>query len=69
LLNYEHKQALILEDIGGISLQDFNKKYQFSLEEFLTIAIQIAGTLEKLHEQNIIHKDIKPKNIIIGLTH
>ncbi|MEJ6485776.1 protein kinase, partial [Nostoc punctiforme UO1] len=41
---------------------------QLQLTEFLAIAIQLADTLGKLHDNQIIHKDIKPTNIIINPT-
>ncbi|AFZ04060.1 ATP-binding sensor histidine kinase [Calothrix sp. PCC 6303] len=40
----------------------------FSLSDFLTIAIQIASTLDFLHHKRVIHKDIKPGNILIKPT-
>ncbi|MBD2570487.1 trifunctional serine/threonine-protein kinase/ATP-binding protein/sensor histidine kinase [Anabaena lutea] len=63
---YGNSYALILEDIGGISLNQYANSQPLSLELFLTIAIPITKALEFLYQQNIIHKDIKPKNIIIN---
>jgi serine/threonine protein kinase len=57
--------ALILEDIGGESLKQFFANVRLALSNFLAIAIQLATPLEQLHQHNIIHKDIKPKNVII----
>ncbi|MCC5637523.1 AAA family ATPase [Nostoc sp. CHAB 5844] len=72
LENYRNGYALIMEDFGGISLKDWgrhNKVLQESgvtLKEFFHIAIAIAFTLEGLHRNRIIHKDIKPSNILIN---
>ncbi|MBE9005117.1 AAA family ATPase [Fortiea sp. LEGE XX443] len=72
LENYRNGYALIMEDFGGISLKDWgrqNKVLQESgvtLKEFFHIAIAIASTLEGLHRSRIIHKDIKPANILIN---
>jgi PAS domain S-box-containing protein len=58
--------TLIVEDFGGKSLYAFLKNNPLNLTEFLAIAIQLAETLGKLHQNNLIHKDIKPQNIIIN---
>lgn len=56
--------ALIMEDIGGETLQKILETRKVSLEEFLNIAIRITGLLGELHGESIIHKDINPHNII-----
>ncbi|EAW36875.1 ATP-binding sensor histidine kinase [Lyngbya sp. PCC 8106] len=68
----EQRLMLVMEDLGGVSLsQHLNQRDTpwgndtNSLTEFLQIALQIAETLEQLHHHKIIHKDIKPHNIII----
>ncbi len=67
LLNYRNGLALILDDMGGISLKQYlEQKSPLSLKEFLSIAIQLATTLGELHQRQIVHKDIKPQNIIIN---
>ncbi|MEH1821250.1 MAG: AAA family ATPase [Nostoc sp.] len=74
LENYRNSYVLVMEDFGGISLQDWRledkgkKENWLSLNEFFPIAIKIASTLEKLHRDRIIHKDIKPANILINST-
>jgi PAS domain S-box-containing protein len=66
LINYQNSLALIIEDIGGESLNHILKNQPIPLEEFLRLALQITETLGQIHQNNIIHKDIKPKNIIIN---
>ena len=58
--------ALIIEDFGGQSLTHFLASNKPDLTTFLNIAIAIAKSLGQLHEKQIIHKDIKPQNIIIN---
>ena len=58
--------ALILEDFGGESLSEYLSKNQLSLHQFFAIAITLADILSQLHSIPIIHKDIKPSNIIIN---
>ncbi len=57
---------MILEDFDGKSLRVFLSSRAIAIKEFLAIAIQLAETLGELHQKNIIHKNIKPQNIIIN---
>ncbi|BAY92904.1 MULTISPECIES: trifunctional serine/threonine-protein kinase/ATP-binding protein/sensor histidine kinase [unclassified Tolypothrix] len=59
---------LIMEDFGGISLKEYFSKNQsfISVEEFLAIAIALCDILNLLYHERIIHKDIKPSNILIN---
>ncbi|MBD2490125.1 ATP-binding sensor histidine kinase [Aulosira sp. FACHB-615] len=74
LENYRNGYVLVMEDFGGISLKEWRlEKYKIgesdlSLNEFFNIAIKITTTLELLHRHRIIHKDIKPANILIHPT-
>ncbi|MFN6483985.1 MULTISPECIES: AAA family ATPase [unclassified Nostoc] len=67
---YQNGYALIMEDFGGISLKDYftskQTRYIVSSEEFLEIAIALCNTLDVLYRARIIHKDIKPANILIN---
>ncbi|MBE9224226.1 AAA family ATPase [Phormidium sp. LEGE 05292] len=65
LKDYQHSLALVLEDFPGITLKDFISSQTNTLIDFLKIAIDLAQTLGELHENHIIHKDIKPHNILI----
>ncbi|MBE9226544.1 AAA family ATPase [Phormidium sp. LEGE 05292] len=66
LENYQNGLALILEDFGQPSLKWFISNNSINLTEFLQIAIQVVAALEKIHQKNIIHKDIKPHNILVA---
>ena len=67
---YQNGYALVMEDFGGISLKDYftsiERRYISSLQEFLEIAIALCNTLDILYRERIIHKDIKPANILIN---
>jgi serine/threonine protein kinase len=65
---YRNGYALIVEDFGGISLQEWTGKGKTvpSLVEFFQIAIDLSNTLDILYRHRIIHKDIKPANILIN---
>ncbi|MEG4444399.1 AAA family ATPase [Microcoleus sp. AT9_B5] len=65
---YRNGYALVMEDFGGISLHEWGvkRKNALSLREFLEIAIALCNTLDILYRDRIIHKDIKPSNILIN---
>lgn len=64
--SYQSGLALILSGFEGETLKNFLTKKNLQLNIFLHIAIQLASTLAQLHQANIIHKDIKPDNILIN---
>ncbi|MDZ8183656.1 MAG: AAA family ATPase [Nostoc sp. ChiSLP02] len=65
---YHNGYAFVMEDFGGISLKEWRVgNQQFSISNFLTVAIAITTILEALHRHRVIHKDIKPTNILINL--
>lgn len=66
LENYGNGLALVMEDFGANSLKDYIDAHPLSLGEFFAIAIQITQTLEQLHQNRIVHKDIKPANLLIN---
>ncbi len=57
--------ALIMDDWGGVSLKDYSQHHPLDLPQILAIAIQVAQILHDLHQQRVIHKDIKPANLLI----
>ncbi|MEG4505480.1 AAA family ATPase [Microcoleus sp. F6_B4] len=65
---YQNGYALVMEDFGGISLYEWDRKDKntLSLTEFLQIAIALCDSLDILYRERIIHKDIKPSNILIN---
>ncbi|NEP58703.1 MAG: AAA family ATPase [Symploca sp. SIO2G7] len=65
LERHNNGYALVMLDQGAISLPNYWQQSEQSLAEFLTIAIQLAEALHYLGQQRIIHKDIKPPNILI----
>ncbi|MBD2186126.1 serine/threonine-protein kinase PknK [Planktothrix sp. FACHB-1375] len=66
LESWHNSMALILEDFWGESLKNFISDRHLQLSEFCRIGIQLASTLADLHQNNVIHKDIKPHNILIN---
>ena len=60
---YNDGHALIMEDWGGVSLGSLVQP--LAIAHVLGIAIQLADILHDLHQHQVIHKDIKPANILI----
>lgn len=58
---------IVMELVEGITLKNFiERKGKLELKEAIGIAIQIAQGMEAAHSNHIIHRDIKPQNIIIS---
>ena len=68
LERYQNSLAIIFEDFGAKSLQVLITERFLTLVEFLTLAIQIVESLAQIHQQQIMHKDINPSNIIFNPT-
>ncbi|SIO67684.1 PAS domain S-box-containing protein [Bradyrhizobium erythrophlei] len=64
LTHYNGGMALVLEDPGGAPLDRLLGR-PLKVAHFLRIAIPLAEALRQLHERGLIHKDIKPANILV----
>ncbi len=58
--------VFVLEDFDGISLDKLLAAESLSLENFLQIGIKLAEILGVLHKNDIVHKNINPKSILIN---
>lgn len=58
---------IVMELIEGITLKEYiSKKGKLSVKEATSIAIQVSMGLEAAHNHGIVHRDVKPQNIIIS---
>lgn len=58
---------IVMEYVEGITLKTYiEKKRQLSYKEAISIAIQVGRGIEAAHNKNIVHRDIKPQNIMIS---
>ena len=58
---------IVMELVEGITLKKYiEKKARLSVKEAISIAIQVSMGIEAAHNNHIIHRDIKPQNIIIS---
>src|SRR5712671_737814 len=64
LTHYNDRMTLVLEDPGGTPLERLVGR-PLAVSHFLGIAIPLAGALRRVHERGLIHKDIKPANILV----
>ncbi|WP_235595872.1 trifunctional serine/threonine-protein kinase/ATP-binding protein/sensor histidine kinase [Mastigocoleus testarum] len=63
----DNSYALVMEDFGGISLHQYMHNGKFkSVVDILSATLQVAEILHSLHQNRVIHKDIKPANILIN---
>ena len=57
----------VMEMVEGITLKKYiEKKARLSVKEAISIAIQVSMGIEAAHNNHIIHRDIKPQNIMIS---
>jgi PAS domain S-box-containing protein len=64
LEEFRRRPVIVLEDVGGVSLDSLKKSEDLSLKMVLKIAIRIAGILGEMHANNMVHRDINPSNIV-----
>ena len=65
LVATDHGPGLMLEDIGEQSVRTIIESGRPALGRFLELAIAMARVIDSIHQQNILHKDIKPEHFVI----
>src|SRR5712672_2537045 len=64
LTHHNDRMTLVLQDPGGAPLDRLLGR-PLDVSHFLRIASPLAGALRQVHERGLIHKDIKPANILV----
>lgn len=67
-ITIEDKEYLVIEKLGKSLETLLNDFFNFSLKTVIMIGSQLLTILEKIHEKGVIHRDIKPGNILISET-
>ena len=62
---YESRPFIAMEYVEGESLKDLISRKDLSLDRVIDLGIQISGGLAKAHQQGIVHRDVKPQNVVI----
>jgi signal transduction histidine kinase len=57
--------VLVLEHVSGVDLRELTEGQPLELARFWPIAIQVATILAQTHARKVIHRDIKPTNVLI----
>jgi serine/threonine-protein kinase len=64
---FDHHYAMIMEYIDGKNLKEYlYEREKWSLDKILRICYEVGKGLEYIHKNNIVHKDVKPDNILIS---
>ena len=66
LEQFQQSWLLVMEDCGGETLQQMLARGPLDLPLFLETAIRLADAVMHVHRKNIIHKDLKPANILVN---
>ena len=61
--------VLILEHVEGQLLSSYLMENTLEIGDFFDLALQLVDIIGELHQRNIIHKEIRPSNIIIDTSH
>lgn len=56
---------LVMEYVEGVTLEEWSENRDCSIEDAVDIVLQIADALEYAHRKKVVHRDVKPSNIMI----
>ncbi len=65
ILDHESEQYIVMEFVEGMSLKARILQKRLTTTEILDYAVQIAEGLAEAHRTGIVHRDVKPENVII----
>jgi serine/threonine protein kinase len=57
---------ILFEDVGALALRDLIRERQLDLADKLAIATQLAGAVQAIHDEGVIHRDLNPANVVVA---
>src|SRR6266481_6213407 len=58
----------VMELVRGVKITEYCDQHNFSMEERLSLFVQVCQAVQHAHQKGIIHRDIKPSNILVTTT-
>src|SRR5262245_19075489 len=65
---HEGRAFIAMECVEGLNLKAYMARHKLTTEQIVDIALQVASALASAHAKGIVHRDIKPGNIIVSET-
>lgn len=65
-IEHDNRPLVVLEDFGGVSLAECIPPHGMPFSSFFPLAERLCQIVDQLHHRQVIHKDIKPRNVIVG---
>ncbi|HEY4066930.1 MAG TPA: AAA family ATPase [Burkholderiaceae bacterium] len=66
LVHHEQSLVLVLEDIAGVRMDALLRDAPCSIDRFFEIALALVDALASVHQRNVIHRDLRPRNVVIN---
>jgi len=66
LIPFHNSFVLVMKDFGGTALSTIMAEHRIELMPCIELSFKLAKSLGKMHQKGVIHKDIKPANIILN---